>query len=623
MANHQDNYTSNFEGQDPAGDAGLSLFLNGAEYTYRPSGPDTSVYIPTTERVDSSGVSINTTIGRILAANGCPILVYHNEEYQYITTEGTPSKYVFMCLADLSTFKRAEVDVATGAVAVSSSRSAAVQYIGRSSHNIFNKISNAIVQNTLPVIVDDSAYYQLSYAWNGMTRFTRVDEKDGTLHILSIDNDDTITETTYELRDVVVISVIGGGSYVSHTDYEKATAGIADNRVVLLKLGSASVTSYSQLIAVGSIGLRFIGVTNDKVRLTTVAPTETPDGHAVRNEYLASDGFTDIVDFDFTDYTESVGGNIAYPIENNKMQVQSDWDGGLNMQASFIAPSDTANNAVIRLENVHTSITWNVQIWNNSKTSLLTLVPGSVSEFEEGASYVIYLYGDKAYVSQVVNKDAAPVTEDELQEAITTLRSRTVFVMDAGEIAGQVNLNTNGTAGFIGTLFSPYMDFDLSANTSVVFDVEQMGNQGDMTSFVLAIYEFDASTGEFNWVANTGDLATQLDSTDRRLGLHHAKLQYLKQNAKLLGGKIYYAVACGRWNGWAFAGNTFATTLHSSVTPAFQCDNRSTTVDAATLGTGSYAKLYATDQSDPTKVDYAGISGNRLFAAFTNVTLSI
>lgn len=431
------------------------------------------------------------------------------------------------------------------------------------------------------------------------------------------------TEHTDKLRDVVAISLISGGAYVSNEDYERALAGTADDRIVLLKSGSGSVTSYAYLIAVGSVGLRFMQVASDNVRLVMVSPTETTDGHAVTYEDLASSGFTDIVAFDFTDYTESVGGNIAYPIENNKMQVQSDWDGSLSVQAAFIAPSDTSNNAVVRLENVQTSITWNVQIWNHSKTDLLPLVLGSATVFEKDASYEIHLYGDKVYVAQVTNKDAAPVTEEELQEAITTLRSRTVFAIDVGEISGQVSLNPNGTAGFIGTLFSPYMDFDLSANTSVVFDVEQMGNQGEMTNFVIALYEFDANTGEFNWVANTGDLATQLDSVDRRLGLHHAKLQYLRQNAKLLGGKIYYAVACGHWNGWAFAGNTFATTLHSSVTPAFQCDNRSVAIDPATLGTGSYAKLYATDQSDQTKVDYHSISGNRMFVAFTNATLSI
>lgn len=431
------------------------------------------------------------------------------------------------------------------------------------------------------------------------------------------------TEHTDKLRDVVAISLISGGSYVSNEDYERALAGTADDRIVLLKSAAGSVTSYAYLIAVGSVGLRFMQVANDNVRLVMVSPTETTDGHAVTYEDLASSGFTDIVAFEFTDYTDSVVGNIAYPIVNNKMQVQSDWDGSLAVQAAFIAPSDTSNSAVVRLENVQTSITWNVQIWNHSKTALLALVPGSATVFEKDASYEIHLYGDKVYVAQVTNKDAAPVTEEELQEAITTLRSRTVFAIDVGEISGQVSLNPNGTAGFIGTLFSPYMDFDLSANTSVVFDVEQMGNQGEMTNFVIALYEFDANTGEFNWVANTGDLATQLDSAYRRLGLHHAKLQYLRQNAKLLGGKIYYAVACGHWNGWAFAGNTFATTLHSSVTPAFQCDNRSEAIDPATIGTGSYAKLYATDQSDQTKVDYHSISGNRMFVALTNVTLSI
>lgn len=424
--------------------------------------------------------------------------------------------------------------------------------------------------------------------------------------------------------DVVSISLVGGGSYVSNADYERAFAGAEDNRIVILQSAYGSVTSQGYLIAVGSVGLRFMRVVNDNVQLVSVSPTETSDGHAVTYEDLANGGgFTDIVSFEFTDYTDSVAGNIAYPIANDKMQIQSDWDGSLNNQAAFIAPSDTSNNAIVKLENVQANITWNVQIWNHSKTALLPLVPGSATVFKKDASYVIHLYGDKVYVSQVINKESAPVTEDDLQEAINTLRSRTVFVMDVGEIAGQVNLNPNGTAGFIGTLFSPYMDFDLSVDTNVIFDVEQMGGQGEMTRFVIALYEYDSATGEFNWVANTGDLSTQLDSSDRRLGLHSGKLQYIRPNAKLYGGKMYYAVACGHWNGWAFAGNTFATTLHSSVTPAFQCDNRSVVIDPATLGSGSYAKLYATDQSDQTKVDYHNISGSRMFIAFTNVRLNI
>lgn len=423
--------------------------------------------------------------------------------------------------------------------------------------------------------------------------------------------------------DVVSISLVGGGSYVSNADYDLAFAGAEDKRIVILRSAYGSVNSQGYLIAVGSVGLRFMRVVNDNVQLVSVSPTETSDGHAVTYEDLSNSGFNDIVDFDFADYTESVDGNIAYPIANNKMQIQSDWDGGLHNQAAFIAPSDTANNAVVRLENVQTYIDWNVKIWNRSKTALMTLIPGSSTVFKKGASYVLHLYGDKVYVSQVVNQESAPVTEDDLQEAINTLRSRTVFVMDVGEIAGQVTLNPNGTSGFIGTLFSPYMDFDISVDTNVVFDVEQMGGQGAMTRFVIALYEYDSATGQFSWVANTGDLSTQIDSTDRRLGLHRGKLQYIRQNAKLFGGKMYYAVACGHWNGWAFAGNTFATTLHSSVTPAFQCDNRSVVIDPATLGSGSYAKLYATDQSDQTKVDYHNISGSRMFMAFTNAAVSI
>ena len=487
------------------------------------------------------------------------------------------------------------------------------------------QVTAAIADGCIPMIKRPAGqgyrYYLLMWA-GSEAWFASVGTEDISRLVITSSG---FTETTDKLRDVVTISLIGGGSYVSNADYERAIDGSTNNQIVVLQGTYGSVTTKGYLIAVGSIGLRFMRVVNDNVQLVTVSPTETSDdGHPVTYENLVSDGgFNDIVDFDFADYTESVDGNIAYPIANNKMQIQSDWDGSLNNQAAFIAPSDTANNAVVRLENVQTNITWNVKIWNRSKTAPMTLVPGSATVFKKDASYVIHLYGDKVYVSQVVNKESAPVTEDDLQEAINTLRSRSVFVMDVGEIAGQVNLNPNGTAGFIGTLFSPYMDFDISVETNVVFDVEQMGNQGEMTRFVIALYEYDSATGEFNWVANTGDLSAQIDSVDRRLGLHSGKLLYIRQNAKLFGGKIYYAVACGHWNGWAFAGNTFATTLHSSVTPAFQCDNRSVVIDPATLGSGSYAKLYANDQSDQTKVDYHNISGNRMFMAFTNAAVSI
>lgn len=614
MANHQTNYTSNFGEAGNIGNAAFTLSINGADYTYHPNDSDTSVSLHTVEKHNYAEDSLVATLTRILASTGDPIIRKDGREYRFLTSNST--HFIFASVIDglVETLSIAKLD---GTVTTAAANT--VKFVNLS----LEQVTAAIADGYLPMIKRPAGqgyrYFHLEWA-GSEARFASIGTEEITRLVITGSG---FTETTDKLRDVVAISLISGGSYVSNEDYEKALAGTTADRIVLLKSGSASVTSYAYLIAVGSIGLRFMRVVNDKVRLVTVSPTETPDGHAVTYEDLANGGFTDIVAFEFTDYTESVVGNIAYPIVNNKMQVQSDWDGGLNTQAAFIAPSDTSNNAVVRLENVQTTVTWNVQIWNNSKSALLTLVPGSATVFEKGASYVIHLYGDKAYVAQAVNKDAAPVTEEELQEAITTLRSRTVFVIDVGEIAGQVNLNPNGTAGFIGTLFSPYMDFDLSANTSVVFDVEQMSNQGDMTNFVIALYEFDATTGEFNWVANTGDMAAQLDIDDRRLGLHHAKIQYLRQNAKLLGGKIYYVVACGHWNGWAFAGNTFATTLHSSVTPAFQCDNRSTVVDPATLGTGSYAKLYATDQSDQTKVDYSGISGNRMFVAVTNGTLSI
>lgn len=614
MANHQSNFTSNFGEAGGTAKATLVLSVNGVDYTYRPNGDDTSVSIPTVDKHNYDEASLVDALTRVLACGGNPIIRKDAHEYRFITSND--ASFVFASVIDglVRTLSIAKSD---GTVHITTSST--VKFVDPS----LTQVVDAVAAGYLPMIKRTAGqgdrYFHLQWvgseAW-----FASIDSDDIKRLVITSSG---FTETTDELRDIVTISLIDGGSYVSNDDYDSAFTGANDDRIVVLQASHASVTSKSYLIAVGSIGLRFMRVSNDKIQLINVSPEETSNGHAVTYENLANGGFTDIVAFDFVDYTDSVAGNIAYPIANNKMQIQSDWDGSLNNQAVFIAPSDTSNNAIVKLENVQVNITWNVQIWNHSKTALLPLVPGSATVFKKDASYVIHLYGDKVYVSQVVNKESVPVTEDDLQEAINTLRSRSVFVMDVGEIAGQVNLNPNGTAGFIGTLFSPYMDFDLSVDTNVVFDVEQMGNQGEMTRFVIALYEYNSATGEFSWVANTEDLSTQLDSADRRLGLHSGKLQYIRQNTKLYGGKIYYAVACGHWNGWAFAGNTFATTLHSSVTPAFQCDNRSTVIDPATLGSGSYAKLYATDQSDQTKVDYHNISGSRMFMAFTNGSVSI
>lgn len=614
MANHQSNFISNFGEDGNTAKAVLVLSVNGIDYTYRPNGDDTSVSVPTVEKHTYDEDSLVVALTRILASGGDPIIRKSGNEYRFITANDT--NFVFASVIDglVETLSIAKSDGTVTTVT-----SSTVKFVDPS----LSQVTEAIVAGYLPMIKrmagQGNRYFHLQWVGSEAWFASIGDEEIRRLVIRGAG----VTETTDKLRDVVNISIIDGGLYVSNRDYESALGGANDNQIVILQSSSGSVTSKSYLIAVGSIGLRFIGVANDKVQLITISPTQTTNGHAVTYEDLANGGFTDIVAFEFTDYTDSVDGNIAYPIANNKMQIQSDWDGSLNNQAVFIAPSDTSNNAIVKLENVQTTITWNVQIWNHSKTALLPLVPGSATVFKKDASYVIHLYGDKVYVSQVVNKESVPVTEDDLQEAINTLRSRSVFVMDVGEIAGQVNLNPNGTAGFIGTLFSPYMDFDLSVNTNVVFDVEQMGNQGEMTMFVIALYEYDSATGQFNWVANTGDLSVQLDSANRRLGLHSGKLQYIRQNAKLFGGKIYYAVACGHWNGWAFAGNTFATTLHSSVTPAFQCDNRSVVIDPATLGSGSYSKLYTNDQADQTKVDYHNISGSRMFMAFTNAPVRI
>ena len=391
MANHQSNFTSNF-GEAGTADAALVLSVNGVDYAYRPNGDDTSISVPTVEKHNYDEDSLVGALTRILASGGDPIIRKSGHEYRFITSNDT--SFIFASVIDglVETLSIAKSDGA-----VTTATSSTVKFVDPS----LTQVTEAIAAGYLPMIKrmagQGNRYFHLQWvgseAW-----FASIGEEEISRLIIT---GGSATETTDKLRDVVNIATINDGLYVSNRDYESALDGANANLIVTLQSASGSVTSKSYLVAVGSIGLRFIGVANDKVRLITVTPTQTENGHAVTYEDLSNGGFTDIVAFDFTDYTESVDGNIAYPIANNKMQIQSDWDGSLNNQAVFIAPSDTSNNAIVKLENVQTTITWNVQIWNHSKTALLPLVPGSATVFKKDASYVIHLYGNKVYVSQV------------------------------------------------------------------------------------------------------------------------------------------------------------------------------------------------------------------------------
>lgn len=393
MANHQSNFTSNF-GETESNSAALVISVNGVDYIYRPNGDDTSVSIPTVEKHNYDEDSLVATLTRILASDGEPIIRKSGHEYRFITSNDT--NFVFANVIDglVETLSIAKSDGT-----VTTTTSSTVKFVDPS----LAQVTEAIAAGYLPMIKrmagQGNRYFHLQWvgseAW-----FASIGEEEISRLVIK---GDRVTETTDKLRDVINISTINDGLYVSNIDYESALDGANANQVVILQSARASVTSKSYLVAAGSIGLRFIDVANDKVRLITVAPTQTENGHAVTYEDLANGGFTDIVAFDFTDYTDSVAGNIAYPIANNKMQIQSDWDGSLNNQAVFIAPSDTSNNAIVKLENVQTTINWNVQIWNHSKTALLPLVPGSATVFKKDASYVIHLYGDKVYVSQVAD----------------------------------------------------------------------------------------------------------------------------------------------------------------------------------------------------------------------------
>ena len=223
----------------------------------------------------------------------------------------------------------------------------------------------------------------------------------------------------------------------------------------------------------------------------------------------------------------------------------------------------------------------------------------------------------------VVDEDAIEQTvADEIADIVN---SRVMYTMDIGAITDAVTPSGNQSY-CIGTLFNPNMDMEIDSNTNVIVATSQAGSGNHC---YLALYELDLANGEYNWVANTADIDSDIHTT----GYHHYKFAYVKDNKfKLKTNKMYYFCLIGDMNSVRFAGSPITEPFNT--VPLYLCwyaDNlvangQNVPSDAASIQT--QLKKFVTSIS-PTPADpsngifsVGGINQNRCFAAFTNIVLN-
>ena len=223
----------------------------------------------------------------------------------------------------------------------------------------------------------------------------------------------------------------------------------------------------------------------------------------------------------------------------------------------------------------------------------------------------------------VVDEDAIEQTvADEIADIVN---SRVMYTMDIGAITDAVTPSGNQSY-CIGTLFNPNMDMEIDSNTNVIVATSQNGTGNHC---YLALYELDLASGEYNWVANTADVNSDIHNT----GYHHYKFAYVKDNKfKLKTNKMYYFCLIGDMNSVRFAGSPITEPFNT--VPLYLCwyaDNlvangQPVPSDAASFQTQlqKFVTSISPTPADPTNGIFSvgGINQNRCFAAFTNITLN-
>ena len=223
----------------------------------------------------------------------------------------------------------------------------------------------------------------------------------------------------------------------------------------------------------------------------------------------------------------------------------------------------------------------------------------------------------------VVDEDAIEQTvADEIADIVN---SRVMYTMDIGAITDAVTPSGNQSY-CIGTLFNPNMDMEIDSNTNVIVATSQNGSGNHC---YLALYELDLANGEYNWVANTADVDSDIHTT----GYHHYKFAYVKDNKfKLKTNKMYYFCLIGDMNSVRFAGSPITEPFNT--VPLYLCwyaDNlvangQPVPSDAASIQTQlqKFVTSISPTPADPPNGIFSvgGINQNRCFAAFTNITLN-
>jgi hypothetical protein len=229
-----------------------------------------------------------------------------------------------------------------------------------------------------------------------------------------------------------------------------------------------------------------------------------------------------------------------------------------------------------------------------------------------------------------VENDELVVDEDAIQQQVDdeiaeVVNSRVMYTMDIGAITDAITPSGNQSY-CIGTLFNPNMDMEIDSNTNVIVATSQSGSGNHC---YLALYELDLANGEYNWIANTADINSDIHTT----GYHHYKFAYVKDNKfKLKTNKMYYFCLIGDMNSVRFTGSPITEPFNT--VPLYLCwyaDNlvangQNVPSDAANIQ--NQLKKFVTSIS-PTPADppngifsVGGISQNRCFAAFTNIVLN-
>lgn len=248
---------------------------------------------------------------------------------------------------------------------------------------------------------------------------------------------------------------------------------------------------------------------------------------------------------------------------------------------------------------------------NGEKTARLCMNP------DGSATDALYEYDPDNFV---VNETA---TTEDVEEAVDTLKTRSVYTMDIGAIDNGVQFSGLSGTGIRGSLFSPSMNFQLKVGenaTNLVFGNTQIGTSDKL---IFAIYEFKRTVENgtvyerFEWVCNTADVSSLVGSSGST-GLHSTPITQCRDDKTLYSGKLYYIVMYGRWNSVSFVGNSYSQNFNTSIKLGIKLDNLQTGATELTLKETYPALDIAADGSG------ALIQGEdtvRLFAAITNATI--